>query len=218
MICHLGCSASLSWPLGGEKVCPTVNTMNAIGLLLCLAGGFFVAGNLACLVFRRSLVPPLGGVLLAAGLLCFVEWRRYWWIGLAVDAGFWMMVLSVPILWSEFRRSRPALLHLNLAGSNDKIDADVRLFLPDHYEIKIANSSPSDVEGASSRGSLGTWRSFDSEIELTSHADKPEARIKMKIRMNVNGKGYEVVESTIWESDRFNLPEFPPIGFQLEAK
>lgn len=192
--------------------------MNAIGLLLCLVGGFFVVGNLACLVFRRSLVPPLGGLLLVAGLLCFVESRKYWWIGLAVDAGFWMIVVSVPVLWSEFRRSRPSRLHLNLTGSSDEIDANIRLFRPDHYEIRITRRSRPIAGAASSRGSQGTWRFVDSELELTSHTDTPEARIKIKIRMHANGKRYEVVESSILESNKFSLPEFPPAGFQLETK
>ena len=190
--------------------------MNIIGLLLCTTGGVFILANFACLIYCRSLVPPLGGILFVAGLLFLPDWRHLWWIGLIIDAGFWMMLLAVPDLVAQYRCSSPSRLHLALHGTFEDVEVQLRLFHPDHYEITLSRLSPPTSQGWQSRGSLGRWLARDQMIELISHTDKAEDRSRAILTRSPDGEYYSVTESTYSEPVGFTAPEYPPIHFRFD--
>jgi len=191
--------------------------MNAIGLLLCAGGGFFILANLACLVYRRSLIPPLGGILFVAGLLFLPEWRHLWWIGLIIDVGFWMMLFAIPDLISQYRRSSSSRLHLALCGTFDGIEVCLKLFRPDYYEIRLSRLTPPTEPGWQSRGSLGTWSCRGQSTELISHTDKPESPARAVLTLSPDHDHYEVTESTFIAPAGFTAPEYPPVHFRFKA-
>jgi hypothetical protein len=191
--------------------------MNAIGLLLCTLGGFFILANLACLIYRHSLVPPLGGVLFVAGLLFLPERRHLWWIGLIVDAGFWIMLFAIPDLLAQYRRTSPSRLHLTLYGTFDDIEVRLSLFRPDYYVIKLSRLSPLTKPGWQSSGSLGSWTCRGQLTELISHTDTPESPSRAVLTHFPDHGYYEVTESTLTAPADFTAPEYPPVHFRFDA-
>ena len=191
--------------------------MNAIGLLLCALGGFFILANLACLIYRRSLVPPLGGVMFVAGLLFLPEWRHLWWIGLIIDAGFWMMLFAIPDLFAQYRRASSSRLHLARYGTFDDIEVRLSLFRPDYYEIRLSRLSPHTEPGWQSRGSLGTWTCRGEHTELISHTDTPVSPSRAVLTHFPDHDYYEVTESTFTAPAGFTAPEYPPVHFRFDA-
>jgi hypothetical protein len=191
--------------------------MNAIGFLLCALGGFFILANLACLIYRRSLVPPLGGVLFVAGLLFLPEWRHLWWLCLIIDAGFWMILFATPDLIAGYRRSSPSRLHLALCGTFDGIEVRLSLFQPDYYEIRLSRLSPLTEPSWQSRGSLGTWTCRGQRTELISHTDTPESPSRAVLTHFPDYDYYEVTESTFSAPAGFTAPEYPPIHFRFDG-
>jgi hypothetical protein len=195
--------------------------MPTISIVLVGIGALFIVANwttlIGSLVTKKptSMIGPLSGVIAAVGLLFDPELRHLAWLGLVADVGFWSLALALPRLVIEYRRSAKSRLDTSLVGRFDGINVQLKLFKPNHYEIKLSRDAPPREIGWISRGSLGTWTRNADRVELVSHTDKPEQPSRAVLNFKATQNCYLVAESTFIIGDEYYPPEFPPIHVKL---
>jgi hypothetical protein len=88
--------------------------MRTLGYILFAIGSIFTLGNWSVLLryairrARGSVVPLLGGGLMAAGSLAIAELRPWWWLFLLIDYGTLPLLVSASVayVWRRFSEGR----------------------------------------------------------------------------------------------------------------
>ncbi|MDI1312815.1 hypothetical protein [Prosthecobacter sp.] len=198
--------------------------MTTIVLPFVVIGAVFVFLNWSCLITslatkkHHSMVPPLGGLLILIGLLFDPQWRLKAWVGLVVDPGFWAMIIGLPWIIFQLRRSSESRLELRLSGQSEQLEVQLRLFRPDYYEIKLTRIPVSNRLGWQSLCSLGTWIQHDGRIELVSHTNKPDMPSRAVLVRSLDSLEYSVTESTLILPGPNEAPELPPVSFHFKIE
>ena len=186
-----------------------------------ILGGIFAALNWACLLTslftkkHHSMVPPLGGLLLAVGFALHPALRPYSLFGLLLDNGFWAMLSAVPILLLESLRSAPWRRVARLSGSWRDVTFHLSLFRPDYYVVRLSHSLPVGTPGWVERGSHGVWWETAEGISLVSHTDSTSSASRAVLTGRPAGGQFTVTDSTFSAADR--VPEFPPVGTLIQT-
>jgi hypothetical protein len=189
---------------------------------LIIIGGFFAVMNWACLISslvtkrNHSMVPPLGGLLLAVGFALHPVLRPYAFCGLLLDIGFWALLFAIPMMLREAMRSAPWRRVARISGQWREISFHLSLYRPDYYIVKVSRELPPGKTGWIGRGSLGRWNAVEFGIQLISHTDTDESPSRIVLFGKLGSTDYCVVESTY--SNGGNAPEFPPVGVVLQAQ
>ena len=186
-----------------------------------ILGGIFAALNWACLftsLFTKkhhSMVPPLGGLLLAVGFALHPTLRPYSLCGLLMDIGFWAMLFAVPVLFRESLRSAPWRRVARLSGSWSDITFHLSLFRSDYYVVRLSHALPVGTPGCLSRGSYGHWHETAVGILLVSHTDSATSPSRASLIGLLSDGQFTVTDSTFTTAD--GVPEFPPVGTLIQA-
>ncbi|WP_234045590.1 hypothetical protein [Haloferula rosea] len=196
--------------------------MPVAAIALIIIGGFFAVMNWACLVSslvtkkNHSMVPPLGGLLLAVGFALHPALRPYAICGLLLDIGFWALLFAIPMMLVEALRSAPWRRVARISGQWSEITFHLSLYRPDYYVVKVSRALPSGETGWIERGSFGRWSTAGSGLQLISHTDTDESPSRLTLSSGLGSAEFPVAESTNSLAD--NAPEFPPAGVVLHAQ
>lgn len=196
--------------------------MPAVAIALIIIGGFFVVMNWACLISSlvtkksHSMVPPLGGLLLAAGFALHPALRSYAIGGLLLDIGFWALLFAIPMMLGEALRSAPWRRVARVSGQWSGITFHLSFYRPDYYVIKVSRELPPGETGWIRRGSFGRWVAAGGGLQLVSHTDSDESPSRLVLSGELGSTGLSVAEST--DASRDQAPEFPPVGVVFHAQ
>jgi len=197
--------------------------MNLFPMILVSIGVMFVILNWTCLLtslFTRkfsSMVPPLGGLFVTIGLLFDAGGRRYAWLGLPADCGFWALLAAAPLLIRDARRRSRRNLVMKLIGSFDSVSLTLSLYRNDYFCIELAHALPPNTVGWNARSSFGSWSQESGRMVLRSHTDAPEHPSRMVMTFNPNLNCYETIESSFEPTNGYRAPELPPVGTKLRT-
>lgn len=195
--------------------------MPIAAIALMIVGGFFAFMNWACLISslvtkkNHSMVPPLGGLLLAVGFALHPALRPYAICGLLLDIGFWALLFAIPMMLGEALRSAPWRRVARISGQWREITFHLSFYRPDYYVIKVSRELPLGKTGWIERGSLGRWDAVERGIQLMSHTDTGESPSRIVLSGKLGSPDLSVVESTYSSGD--HAPEFPPVGVVFHA-
>lgn len=187
-----------------------------------IVGGFFAVMNWACLISslvtkkNHSMVPPLGGLLLAFGFALHPVLRPFAICGLLLDIGFWALVFAIPMMLSETLKTAPWRRVARISGQWSEITFHLSLYRPDYYVVKVSRELPPGKTGWIARGSFGRWSSIGSGLQLVSHTDTNESPSRLTLSGGLESTDLPVAESTYSSGDE--TLEFPPVGVVLHAQ
>ena len=196
--------------------------MPVAAIALIIIGGFFAVMNWACLISslvtkkNHSMVPPLGGLLLAVGFALHPVLRPYAICGLLLDIGFWALLFAIPMMLGEALRSAPWRRVARISGQWREITFHLSFYRPDYYVIKVSRELPPGEVGWIGRGSYGRWIAADGGLQLVSHTDTDGSPSRLVLSGALGSTDLSVAESTYASRDQD--PEFPPVGVVLHAQ
>ena len=196
--------------------------MPVAAIALIIIGGFFAVMNWTCLISslvtkkNHSMVPPLGGLLLAVGFALHPALRPYAICGLLLDIGFWALLFAIPMMLAEGLRSAPWRRVARISGQWSEITFHLSLYRPDYYVVKVSRALPPGETGWIERGSFGRWSTVGSGLQLISHTDTDESPSRLTLSGGLGSAEIPVAESTNSSAD--DAPEFPPAGVVLHAQ
>jgi hypothetical protein len=184
-----------------------------------IIGGFFAVMNWTCLISslvskkNHSMVPPLGGLLLAFGFALHPALRPYSIYGLLLDIGFWALLFAIPMMLADSLRSAPWRRVARISGQWREITFQLSFYRPDYYVVKVSRELPTGKSGWIGRGSFGRWSAADGGLQLVSHTDTEESPSRLFLSGELGVPDLSVVGSTYVSGDQ--APEFPPVGVVL---
>jgi hypothetical protein len=196
--------------------------MPVAAIALMIIGGFFVVMNWGCLISslvtkkNHSMVPPLGGLLLAFGFALYPALRPYAICGLLLDIGFWALLFAIPMMLGEALRSAPWRRVARISGQWREITFHLSLYRPDYYVVKVSRELPPGETGWIGRGSFGRWSAVEGGLQLVSHTDTDESPSWLVLSGELKSTDLSVAASTTSSGDQ--APEFPPVGVVLHAQ
>jgi hypothetical protein len=196
--------------------------MQVAAIVLMVIGGFFAVMNWACLISslvtkkHSSMVPPLGGLLLAVGFALYPGLRPYAICGLLLDIGFWALLFAIPMMVSESLRSAPWRRVARVSGQWKEITFHLSMYRPDYYVVRVSRSLPPGETGWVERSSFGRWSAAENGLQFVSHTDTAESPAMLVLAGDLESSDLSVAESTYSSEDE--APEFPPVGITLQAQ